>query len=35
MKPTEVRGKTASELNEELEALKQELFRLPARCKPA
>lgn len=28
MKPTEVRGKTASELNEELDALKQELFRL-------
>ncbi|NLN47262.1 MAG: 50S ribosomal protein L29 [Clostridiaceae bacterium] len=28
MKPIEVRGKSDSELNEELEALKQELFRL-------
>jgi large subunit ribosomal protein L29 len=28
MKPTEIRGKSDSELNEELEALKQELFRL-------
>ncbi|MBP7401974.1 MAG: 50S ribosomal protein L29 [Clostridia bacterium] len=28
MKPTEIRAKTASELNEELDALKQELFRL-------
>ncbi len=28
MKPTEIRGKTASELNDELAALKQELFRL-------
>jgi large subunit ribosomal protein L29 len=28
MKPSEVRGKTATELNDELAALKQELFRL-------
>jgi len=28
MKPTEIRAKTASELNEALAALKQELFRL-------
>jgi large subunit ribosomal protein L29 len=28
MKPTEIRGKSASELNDELAALKQELFRL-------